>query len=207
MSGFAPWLYLQARLHNWHRVDEGLYRSAQMYGGRTAALLDSHGIRTVINLRGENPNSNWYLPERSSCESLGITYLDRSLHSRRLPEKQALADLLESFQTAEAPVLIKCSGGADRTGLAAGLYLLQKHGVSAIDAARRQLSVLPYLHLPKRYQHWIRRLPEFYVTENEGLPLDQWIQERYTTDGFADWLDARGLDGSWRRRSETGRGA
>ena len=59
-----------------------------MYGGRTARLLDYHGIRTVINLRGENPNSNWYLPERSGCESLGITYLDRSLHSRRLPEKQ-----------------------------------------------------------------------------------------------------------------------
>ena len=91
-----------------------------MYGGHVAPLLKTHGIATVVNLRGENPKSTWYMPERAACENLSIGYLDRPLHSRRLPKQRMLVDLLDAFESAPRPLLIKCSGGADRTALADG---------------------------------------------------------------------------------------
>ena len=63
---------LLALTHNWHHVDNGLYRSAQMYGMYVAPLLKQVGIKTIINLRGANPKSSWYEPERQICKNLGI---------------------------------------------------------------------------------------------------------------------------------------
>ncbi len=180
-------------------MDDGLYRSAQMYGGHTAPLAARHGIACVVNLRGANPDSTWYGPERAACAALGIVHLDRPLHSRRLPEAAALAALLEAYDTAPRPVLAKCSGGADRAGLASALWLLHRGGADALAAARRQLAFLPHLHLPRRHQRWIRRLPEFYAADAAGAPLAAWIDARYRPDRFAAWLESRGLDGTWRR--------
>jgi len=184
-------------MYNWHRVDEGLYRSAQMYGGCSATLLMAHGIVSVINLRGENPDSTWYLPERDTCTLLGIDYINRPLHSRRLPKREMLLRLIEAFRTAEGPILIKCSGGADRTGLAAAIYLLNKNGPTALEAARRQMAFLPYLHLPKRHQRWIRRFLDFFEVDHAGLSIADWARLSYAPDRFADWLLTNKFGGTW----------
>lgn len=170
-----------------------------MYGGHIAPLLMAHGVATVVNLRGENPKSTWYTPERAACESLSIGYLDRPLHSRRLPKKQMLIDLLNAYQSAPRPLLIKCSGGADRTALAAAIYILHRDGLDGIADARRQMAVFPYLHLPKRYQRWIRSFPEYFEADHDGLTISDWAGSRYQPEAFAEWLDQRGLGGAWRR--------
>ena len=195
----SPWHFVLARAYNWHRVDDSLFRSAQMYGGHIQPLLKHHGVATVINLRGANPNSTWYHPERAACEALGITHLDRPLHSRRLPKQEMLVGLLETFQSAARPMLIKCSGGADRTALAAALFLLHSRGATGLLQARRQMALLPYLHLPKRYQRWIRRFPDFYEAVHDGRDIKEWAQECYHPDRFAAWLVAGGFDGTWRK--------
>ena len=107
--------------------------------------------------------------------------------------------LIEAFRTAEAPILIKCSGGADRTGLAAAIYLLDKNGLAALGAARRQMAFLPYLHLPKRHQRWIRRFPDFFEVDHAGLAIADWARVRYSPDRFADWLSANEFEGTWMR--------
>jgi hypothetical protein len=170
-----------------------------MYRGHVARLLAAHGIATVVNLRGGNPKSTWYDPERAACEALGIGHIDRPQHSRRLPKQTMLVDLLETFATAPRPMLIKCSGGADRTALAAALYLLHEHGPAALPQARRQMKTLPYLHLPKRYQRWIRHFPTFFEADHDGAPIADWARARYTPERFAAWLDDQGLGGTWRR--------
>lgn len=170
-----------------------------MYGGHIAPLLKAHGIATVINLRGENPKSSWYLPEWSACEALRIEYLDRPLHSRRLPKQRMLIDLLEAYETARRPLLIKCSGGADRTALAAALYLLHRDGPVALPMARKQMALFPYLHLPKRYQRWIRSFPGYFETNHDGMPIADWARNKYQPNQFAAWLDDQGLGGTWRR--------
>lgn len=170
-----------------------------MYGSQATPLLAAHGIATVINLRGENPKSSWYLPERAACEALGIGFLDRPLHSRRLPKREMLINLLEAYENAPRPLLIKCSGGADRTALAAALYLLHRDGPSALPLARRQMALFPYLHMPKRYQRWIRPFPRYFETDHDGMTIADWASIRYQPDQFAAWLVDQGLDGTWRR--------
>ncbi len=170
-----------------------------MYGAHVETLLRAHGIATVINLRGENPKSTWYLPERAACDTLGIGYRDCPLHSRRLPKKEMLTGLLEAYRTAPRPMLIKCSGGADRTALAAAIYLLLRDGVDGLTMAQRHIALLPYLHLPKRYQRWIRHFPRYFKTDHDGMPFAEWAVERYQPERFAHWLDDQGLGGTWRR--------
>ena len=62
---------------NFHEVAKGtVYRSAQLnpteLGEKAAAL----GIKSVLNLRGENQGKGWYDEEVSFCESKGIRHYD-----------------------------------------------------------------------------------------------------------------------------------
>ena len=187
-----------ALTHNWHHVDNGLYRSAQMYGMYVAPLLKQFGIKTIINLRGANPKSSWYEPERQICKNLGISHLNSPLHARRSPGKEALVTLLKAFETASFPILIKCSGGADRTTLASCLYLLKIYGKHGLDEANKQTRFWPYLHLPQRHQRWIKYFPEFFAESHNGTTLIDWIESFYTEEVFGEWLKKRYLGGTWR---------
>ena len=190
---------LLALTHNWHYVDNGLYRSAQMYGMYFAPLLKHTGIKTIINLRGANPRSSWYEPEKQICKNLGIIHMDSPLHSRRLPKKEALLKLLEAFEEASFPILIKCSGGADRTTLASCLYILKMHGEQGLEKAGRQTRFWPYLHLPQRHQRWIKYFPEFFSESHKGTTLINWIESFYTQELFGEWLKERQLGSTWRQ--------
>src|SRR5580658_5771176 len=54
LSGAGFVLHLAAR-HNFHSVSEGrVYRSAQMNAYTLAETIREQGIRTVVNLRGDN---------------------------------------------------------------------------------------------------------------------------------------------------------
>ena len=169
-----------------------------MYGMYVAPLLKQFGIKTIINLRGANPKSSWYEPERQICKNLGISHINSPLHSRRLPEKEALVMLLKAFETASFPILIKCSGGADRTTLASCLYLLKIYGKHGLDKANNQTRFWPYLHLPKRHQRWIKYFPEFFAESHNGTTLINWIESFYTEEEFGEWLKKRRLGGTWR---------
>ncbi len=196
------WGYAVARLHHFHWVDEGLARSAQSYFGHTGLLLDLHGFRALLNLRGDNSGSPWYDREKAACAARGLPLIDVTLSSRRLPHRAALLGLVDALESAPRPLLIKCSGGADRTGLAAGIHLVQRHGLAGLPAARRQLAAWPYLHLPQRQQKWLRPFFDYLEAElatAEGeRPLRAWLAERYDPADFAAWLDARGYAGGWK---------
>lgn len=196
------WGRVVARLHHFHWVDGELARSAQSYFGHTGLLLDLYGFGSLLNLRGENSGSPWYEAEKAACLARGLPLIDITMSSRRLPHREPLLALADTFATAPKPLLMKCSGGADRTGLAAGLYLIGRHGLAGLPAARRQLAVWPYLHLPQKHQKWIR--PFFdYLAEELGTgpaerPLRDWLADSYEPERFAAWLGERGYSGGWR---------
>ncbi len=192
-------LAVLTRLHNWHWIEPGLARSAQSYGRFTVRLLRHHGIRALINLRGDNSGSPWYDNERRSAAALGIGYADVPLSSKRLPERASLLAVLEALDAAPRPALVKCSGGADRTGFVAGLHLLDRHGAAALPAARRQTHAWPFLHWPKRHQRWIRAFFAFYEANAGGAPLRDWLRTGYDAGRFAAFLDSRGQQDAWKR--------
>ncbi|MEX0758029.1 MAG: tyrosine-protein phosphatase [Tistlia sp.] len=201
------WGRVVARIHHFHWVDESVARSGQAYFGHTGLLLDLYGLRSLLNLRGENSGAPWYEAEKAACLARGLPLYSVALSSRRLPHRAALLTLLQALEQAPKPLLMKCSGGADRTGFAAGLHLVARHGRAGLPAARRQLARWPYLHLPKKQQKWLRPFFDFVeegLGQGQGLhgtgerTLAEWIAEDYDPLALAAWLDARGLSGGWR---------
>ncbi len=173
-------------------------RAAQAWAGRMGPFLSRHGIRAMINLRGPNPDYRWWRTEKRVTESLGIAHFDVTLDSRHLPTRAMLVELLEAFDAAPKPFLVKCSGGQDRTSLAAALFLLHRKGWAAVDAARAQFARWPFLHLPKDEQRWLKQFVSFAETGAMGRPIARWIRESYSPETFRDWLEANGHAGSFR---------
>lgn len=186
------------RLYHLHWVTPELARSAQPYLGFYRAFLRVHRFKSLINLRGENADLGWWHKEKAIARELGIVHFDVKLSSRNIPSRSGLVSLFDAFDKARTPILMKCSGGQDRTSLAAALYLLEKDGPAALDRAEGQFAFWPYLHRPKAYQLWLKHLPTYAVGEAAGDSLSEWVRNRYDPKAFARFLAANGLPDSFR---------
>lgn len=125
---------------NFHTVAAGeVYRSAQPSAGAIADYQREHGVRTILNLRGENRGSDWYDKEVATARRLGIRHIDFKMSARRGITKEEGWRLIRVMQQAPKPLLIHCESGADRSGLASALYLaaIKRTGE---EIAERQLS-------------------------------------------------------------------
>ena len=185
------------RLYNLHWVTPDVARSAQPWLGFYAPFLRAHGFRSIVNLRGANPGHGWWRDETAMAHRHGLFHCDIRLSSRLLPARESLAELIAAFEQAPRPLLIKCSGGQDRTGLAAALYLLTVGGSRSLPQAEGQLALWPYLHRAKRRQRWLRQLPAFTAESAGEARVADWIRNGYTPEAFADWLAARGQADSY----------
>jgi hypothetical protein len=153
---------------NTHTVVPGrLYRTAQMTPERLAKHVERHGIKTVVNLRGR-PFADWYGEECRATQALGISQEDVVTSAHRLPAPQELRRLIEVFDRSEHPVTIHCHQGADRTGLAAGVYVLL-YTDADYGTARRQCS--------PRYGH---------IAFDRAAAMDDFF------DLYEDWLARTG---------------
>ncbi|HWA69456.1 MAG TPA: hypothetical protein VG821_06455 [Rhizomicrobium sp.] len=181
-------------LYNFHWVVPGeASRAMQAWAGGLGAFLRRRGIRAVINLRGRNDDLDWWKKETAIAQAQGIAHLDAMLDSRKIPTREMLARLVDCFNTAPRPFLLKCSGGQDRTSFAAALYLIHRDGWAAMDRARAQYARFPYLHFPKRQQRWLKAFLDFAHEDAGGLPLAQWLTQRYTPEAAKAWMDSHGL--------------
>ncbi len=186
-------------LYNFHWITPGqAARAAQAYVGFLGRLLRRHDIKAVINLRGSNPGHGWWRYETRTCARLGIAHLDAKLNSRQLPTRRMLLDLLDAFDSVRRPFLLKCSGGQDRTSLAAALFLIHSAGWSATGRAEAQFARWPYLHWPRGEQRWLKLFLPFAREEARGRALRDWIDASYSQEDFKAWLESRGEGGAFR---------
>jgi protein tyrosine/serine phosphatase len=142
----ASYLYMQES-HNFHPITDGeAYRSAQLDREEFEYYINRYNIKSIINLRGENPDAPWYQEELGISATRNIKHYDIALSSSREPTEEDVRRLIEIFRTAPRPVLIHCLAGADRSGLAAAMWkvIIDKEPKSE---AEKQLSIL-YWHLP-----------------------------------------------------------
>ena len=132
---------------NIHSVVDGeFYRSAQLTPEQIAAVAKQKGIKSIINLRGDNTGTPWYDDEVAASKANNITHLNfRMKSSRDLTDAQVI-DLVALMKDAPKPVLVHCAAGADRSGLAAALYRLKIKG-DTLGEASSELS-LRYGHMP-----------------------------------------------------------
>jgi protein tyrosine/serine phosphatase len=185
-------------LYNFHWVVPGeAARAMQDWAGGLGPFLKRRGIRAIINLRGRNEDLGWWKKETAIARAAGIAHLDAMLDSRKLPTRAMLMRLIESFDAAPRPFMLKCSGGQDRTSFAAALYLIHRGGWSAMNAADAQFARFPYLHFPKTQQRWLKPFLTFAAQDSGGMPLAAWVAQRYTPEKLKAWLDGHGLAGSY----------
>ena len=170
---------------NRHAVVPGrVYRCAQPSGEDLRDVLQETGARTVINLRGtarhlDDPKNAWYKAEVETTHDLSVSQEDITLSARLLPPPNELRRLIEVFDRTEYPVVIHCKQGADRTGLAAGVYLLL-HTDATPAQARRQLW--------PRYGH-VGYGPTARIDDFFDL-YEAWLAEQgtaHTPDRFRHW--------------------
>jgi len=137
---------------NIHVVEPGqLYRAAQLNGSALDHVLDSYGIRTVINLRGEHNGRPWYDDEVAVTRKHGLIHIDVPMSANREPNRATISKLINALEDAPKPILVHCRSGSDRSGLASALYELIVAHKAAADAAG-QLS-FRYGHFPWLWSH------------------------------------------------------
>jgi protein tyrosine phosphatase (PTP) superfamily phosphohydrolase (DUF442 family) len=122
-----------------------IYRSGQMSGPTLAETVRGRGVRTVINLRGVNPDQPWYLEERAAATGAGATLVDISLSSCEWMSRAQLRTVIRVLDSCEYPALVHCQWGSERTGLVSAIAELLRPGGTVQDA-ERQFS-LRYLYL------------------------------------------------------------
>ncbi|WP_167626672.1 tyrosine-protein phosphatase [Paracoccus luteus] len=116
-----------------------LYRSGTLPADDLVRVIERHGIRSVVNLRGEQPGTPWYDAEAATTAAAGVRLLDFPIRAGAPLDEARAEALILLMAGAPKPLLIHCEGGADRTGLAAALYLTAVQGASP-RVAGRQLS-------------------------------------------------------------------
>lgn len=184
--------------HNLSAVKPGiLYRSNHPTPGQLATVARRHGIRTVINLRGARACGSDAL-SRDAAARLGLTHIDMALESRGAPQAERILRLAEIFRTMTPPALMHCKSGADRAGLAAGLYVLFQGG-SAADALK-QLS-WRHGHVSASSTGILDAFFRHYAATGEGKkPFLDWVREDYDAEalrrdfrahGFASFINDR----------------
>ncbi|MFN3442180.1 MAG: tyrosine-protein phosphatase, partial [Rhizobium rosettiformans] len=106
------------------------------------------GIKTVINLRGENPGKDWYDDEIAATAAHGARHVDFGMSARKDLTAERTQELLSILKTAEQPILVHCMSGADRTGLASVIFLQQVAGVDEEEAEWQLSPLYGHINLP-----------------------------------------------------------
>ncbi|MFI5295236.1 MAG: dual specificity protein phosphatase family protein [Thermodesulfovibrionales bacterium] len=139
-------LYIEEQ-GNFHSITPGeAYRSAQMDRDELEYYILKHHLKSILNLRGKDPDSDWYIEEVKVSSEYGIVHYDMALSaSRELTAKEGQT-LIEIFHFAPRPILIHCKSGADRSGLVSAMWKVIVDKNSKAEA-KKQLSIL-YGHIP-----------------------------------------------------------
>jgi tyrosine-protein phosphatase SIW14 len=103
---------------NFHQVDEHVYRGAQPHGEGFSGLAKI-GIKTVIDLRGENS-------EETAVQGAGMRYVRLPWSGFKAPADSQITTVLSLLNDNAAwPVFVHCKRGADRTGTAIACYRIE----------------------------------------------------------------------------------
>jgi protein tyrosine phosphatase (PTP) superfamily phosphohydrolase (DUF442 family) len=177
--------YVWNALDNFHEVIPGqLYRSGQMSAAHLQAVVETNGIRTIVNLRGANPGEAWYRYELEAAQSSGLVHIDLPIDSV-FPTKDELRELMQVIETCPKPVLLHCQSGIDRTGIASALACLLLEDPYTPELALGQLTwqygCLPGSKSRKNtrdfllaYETWL----ETHHLTNSRANFHTWLQEQ-----------------------------
>lgn len=149
-------------LPNLHQVSKTLYRCAQPED-KSAKSINSLGIRTVVNLRAFHSDKD---------ELKGVTA--KQVHIKMKTWHAEHEDLVKFLKIAtdpkQAPVLVHCQHGADRTGTACAVYRIVVQGWTKEEAIREMTEGGYGFHeVWKNLPDWIKDLDVEAMRKEAGI--------------------------------------
>lgn len=165
--------FLRAIYGNEYQIEAGVFRRAQP-SPKDIRAFAAKGGKTIINLRGQGWGGP-YLLECETCAANGLKMVDVRTSSRNLPSRETVLELADLYAHAARPLIFHCKSGADRAGLAAGLFVL--FGGGALAAAKAELSS-KYLHFRSSPTGVLDRLFEVFG-ESGSQDFLEWIKTAY----------------------------
>jgi protein tyrosine/serine phosphatase len=167
-----------------------LYRSNHPTPTRLRRLTRRYGLKTVINLRGKTQSGSDAL-SRDAALRLGLDFHDMAMESRGAPQRDRILRLHGIYNAMRAPALVHCKSGADRAGLAAGLFMLFRGGTA--EEALRQLS-LRFGHVRQARTGILDAFFLTYQRTGEGRKsFIDWVREDYDEAALRRDFHANGL--------------
>ncbi len=169
--------FLRTFWTNFWQVAPGVWRSNQPTHARFEKYA-AMGIRTVVNLRGEEKRAH-YLFEEESCRKLGLKLVNAKLWARKAAPRERLVGVIDALRAAEKPLVFHCKSGADRAGFVAAMYLMIFEDLP-VQVARKQLG-LKYIHLKNTktgVQDYILDIYEARLAHGE-IGFEDWIRREY----------------------------
>lgn len=176
--------------NNRHRISKDAWRSAQP-APHHIGWMARRGIRTVVNLRGEQTYGTRWLEQRA-CDRHGITLVNLKLKSRSAPSRAEFRAIRKLLGEVEYPILVHCKSGADRAGVMSLIIRHVRDGV-AIKQAKDQLS-LRYGHIRKADTGVLDAVFDRYLedTARTGIEFWEWIEKVYDPADIEHSFRARG---------------
>lgn len=175
---FVDHAVLRIPWRNWGVVEPGrLYRSNHPLPWQFAQAARRHGIASVINLRGQRDACGSDALGREAAAALGLRHADQPFESRGAPHKDRLKRLMQLYRSLPEPILIHCKSGADRTGLAAGVWRL----IEGQGAARAMAELsLRHGHVAAAKTGILDAFFAAYAAaEAQGVPFETWLERDY----------------------------
>ena len=120
-------------------VPTAAYRAGVMSTNALIGCIEKYGIKSILNLRGESRDREWYRGEMETAEIFNVAHYDFGISARQELTDAEMMKLEQILRDAPKPVLIHCDGGADRSALASAIYLYAIAGKTP-EEAERELS-------------------------------------------------------------------
>ena len=187
--------------NNFYALPGGMYRCSQPSPAQIRKYHRRYGIKTIINLRGENPHGSYDL-EVDTCRELGIELINFNLYSRDMPSVEEVLGARDLFERravfpGELPALLdaqrcqimhrRCTERALKTrGERSARHpygdrkIAECPGMAGIAVQlfeRRTNLFVGERALPTRRRRWIffEIIPQHLIKQNIGEPLQNQI--------------------------------
>ena len=168
--------FVRAIYPNMYSIDRQMYRSSQPSPKQLRILKKKYGIKTIVNLRGENGLSAYRL-EKKACLNLNLELVNFRAYSRNPPESEEIKTLIKLFNKIKYPALMHCKSGSDRTGVVATLYRILYLKESVKDAFKKELH-WKYGHIKSSHTGVLDYFFTQYLSENQDNPKTflEWVE-------------------------------
>lgn len=173
--------------NNLHEVSAGrFYRSGEMSHKDLQQTIKELGIKTVIDLRwaSDEPEADG-LQEKDVVQGAGADYYHLRFKSSALPKTERVDRLLELYDSASEPILVHCSSGTHRTGMASAIWVNQRLGLGE-EAMREQMSI------KYGFFRWERQIKEFFQKQKTlDYLIWDYFAEKKPDESFRQWWEPR----------------